>query len=52
LAKQDNLRIKPSNIINGGKGLFSWKNPIVRGAIISKYMGRHCTKKQIDKKIW
>ena len=48
LAKQDNLRIKPSNIINGGKGLFSWKKPIVCGAIIS--MGRHCTKKQIDQK--
>ena len=25
LAKQDNLRIKPSGIINGGKGLYSWK---------------------------
>ena len=26
LAKQDNLRIKPSGIINGDKGLYSWKN--------------------------
>ena len=50
LAKQNNLRIKPSNIPNAGKGLFSWKKPIMCDAIISKYTGRHCTRKQIDKK--
>ena len=27
LANEDNLRIKPSNIQNAGKGLFSWKKP-------------------------
>ena len=50
LAKQDNLRIKPSGIINGGKGLFSWKKSIPRGAIISKYTGRRRSKQQIDQK--
>jgi hypothetical protein len=50
LAKQDNLRIKPSGIINGGKGLYSWKKSIPRGAIISKYTGRRRSKQQIDQK--
>jgi hypothetical protein len=50
LAKQDNLRIKPSNVIVGGKGLLSWKKTIQRGTIISKYTGRQCTKEQIDQK--
>ena len=50
LAKQDNLHIKPSNIINGGKGLFSWKKTILCASIISKYMGRQRTKKQIDQR--
>lgn len=27
LAKEDNLRIKPSNIPDAGKGLFTYKNP-------------------------
>jgi hypothetical protein len=27
LAKQNNLQIKPSNVICGGNGLFAWKNP-------------------------
>ena len=49
LAKQDNLRIKPSGI-NGGKGLYSWKKSIPRGAIISKYTGRRRSKQQIDQK--
>ena len=50
LAKEDNLRIKPSNIINGGKGLYSWKKAIPHGAVISKYTGRKSTKQQIDRK--
>ena len=50
LAKQDNLRIKPSQIINGGKGLFSWKRAIQKGKIISKYTGRKRTKHQLDQK--
>ena len=50
LAKQDNLCIKPSGIINGDKVLYSWKKSIPRGAIISKYTGRRRTKKQIDQK--
>ena len=28
LANEDNLRIKPSNIQNAGKGLFSWKKQL------------------------
>jgi hypothetical protein len=33
LAKQNNLRIKPSNIPNAGKGLFAWKKPIPRDTL-------------------
>ena len=50
LAKYDNLRIKPSNIINGGKGLFSWKNRIPRGRILGKFSGRRRTKQQLDQR--
>jgi hypothetical protein len=50
LEKQNNLRIKPSSLINGGKGLYNWKKPIRKGSIISKYTGRYRTKQQIDKK--
>lgn len=50
LAKYNNLRIKPSNVIGGGKGLFSWKRTIPRGSIISKYTGRKRAKVEIDKK--
>jgi hypothetical protein len=50
LAAHDNLRIKPSNIINGGKGLFSWKKPIPRGRIIGKFTGRLRTKQQLDQR--
>ncbi|CAB3978339.1 SET domain-containing [Paramuricea clavata] len=50
LAKQDNLRIKPSQITNAGKGLFSWKKPIPSGRVISKYTGRRRTREQIDRK--
>ncbi|CAB3978030.1 SET domain-containing [Paramuricea clavata] len=48
LAKQDNLRIKPSNIISGGKGLYSWKKQIPRGKNISKFTGRITTKEELD----
>ncbi|CAB3982342.1 SET domain-containing [Paramuricea clavata] len=50
LAKQDNLRIKPSQIPNAGKGLYAWKKPIPRGRIISQYTGRKRTRQQIDRK--
>ncbi|CAB4007360.1 SET domain-containing [Paramuricea clavata] len=50
LAKQDNLRIKPSQIPNAGKGLFSWKKTIPSGRVISKYTGRRRTREQIDRK--
>jgi hypothetical protein len=50
LAANDNLRIKPSNIINGGKGLFSWKKRIPAGRTIGKYTGRIRTKQQIDQR--
>jgi hypothetical protein len=33
LAKQNNLRIKPSNIPNAGKGLFAWKKSIPRARL-------------------
>jgi hypothetical protein len=50
LAKYDNLRIKPSQIIGGGKGLYTWKKEFLRGKIISKFSGRKRTKAQIDQK--
>ncbi|CAB4007371.1 SET domain-containing [Paramuricea clavata] len=50
LAKQNNLRIKPSNVAGAGKGLFAWKKPITRGKLISKYTGRKLSKKELDKK--
>jgi hypothetical protein len=50
LAKQNNLRIKPSNIPNAGKGLFAWKKPIPRDTLISKYTGRKTNKKELDQK--
>ena len=36
LAKENNLRIKKSNIPNSGKGLFSWKNPFKRFQTLGK----------------
>jgi hypothetical protein len=50
LAKQNNLCIKPSNILNAGKGLFAWKKPIPRNTLISKYTGRKISKKDLDRK--
>ncbi len=50
LAAQDNLRIKPSNIPNAGKGLFAWKKDFKKGCKISKYTGRRLNKYQIDLK--
>ena len=50
LAQQNNLRIKPSHIIGGGKGLYTWKKKIPRGSTIGKYTGRQITKKQLDQR--
>lgn len=50
LAKQNNLRIKPSNIPSAGKGLFAWKKSIPRNTLISKYTGRKISKKELDRK--
>ena len=50
LASQDNLRIKPSNITNAGKGLFAWKEGFKKGVKISKYTGRRLNKYQMDLK--
>jgi hypothetical protein len=50
LAKQNNLRIKPSHIIGGGKGLYAWKRKIPRGTNIGKYTGRQLTKKQLNQR--
>lgn len=49
LAKYNNLRIKPSNVIGGGKGLFSWKRTIPLGSIISKDTGRSGQKLKLIK---
>ena len=48
LAKQNNLRIKPSHLIGAGKGLYTWKRTIPRGSTIGKYTGRRVTKNQLD----
>lgn len=50
LAKYDNLRIKPSNIPNAGKGLFAWKKSIPRDKKISPYTGRLMSQRAIDAK--
>ena len=48
LANEDNLRIKPSNIQNAGKGLFSWKKPIKRNRFINEYTGEKTTLKKLN----
>jgi hypothetical protein len=45
----ENLRIKPSQVIGGGKGLYTWKKEIPHGRVISKFTGRKRTKAQIAK---
>jgi hypothetical protein len=50
LAMYENLRIKQSQVIGGGKGLYTWKKEIPRGRVISKFTGRKRTKAQIDRK--
>jgi hypothetical protein len=50
LAKYDNLRIKPSQIIGGGKGLYAWKKDFTRGKIIANFTGRKRTQRQLDRK--
>ena len=50
LSRQNNLRIKPSNIPHAGKGLFAWKKSIPRNTLISKYTGRKISKKELDRK--
>jgi hypothetical protein len=50
LAKQENLRIKPSQVVGGGKGLYTWKNPILRGRNISKYTGQRRTVQELDRR--
>ena len=48
LAKEDNLRIKPSSICNAGLGLFAYKKTIRCGKNIGKYTGRNTTKRELD----
>ena len=50
LANEDNLRIKPSNIKNAGKGLFSWKKPFKRNQFINEYTGEKTTLKKLNNK--
>ena len=50
LANEDNLRIKPSNIHNAGKGLFSWKKPFKRNQFINEYTGERTTLKKLNER--
>jgi hypothetical protein len=50
LARQDNLRVKPSQIIGAGKGLYTYKKPILQGRNISKYTGRRRTREEINRR--
>lgn len=50
LAKENNLRIKPSNIANAGKGLFAWKKSIPHGKRITAFTGRYTTKRALNRK--
>ena len=50
LANEDNLRIKPSNIQNAGKGLFAWKKPIKRRQFIEEYTGEKTNLKKLNEK--
>lgn len=50
LAKEDNLRIKPSNIVNAGKGLFAYKKSFPAFKKLSKYTGRKLTEREINRK--
>ena len=50
LANEDNLRVKPSNIKNAGKGLFSWKKPFKRNQFINEYTGKKTTLKNLNNK--
>lgn len=47
LAKEDNLRIKPSNTPDAGKGLFAWKKYFCNNQKISDLYG---TKTKLEKK--
>ena len=50
LANEDNLRIKPSNIQNAGKGLFSWKKTIKRKQHVAEYTGEKTTLKKLNRR--
>ena len=50
LGKKFNLRIKTSNISNGGKGLFAYKKTIPKNKKIANYTGRHLTSSQVIRK--
>ena len=47
--KQDNLRVKPSNVKAAGLGLYSGKKAIRKGTSI-KYSGEQLTRAQIDRR--
>ena len=48
LSNEDKLCIKPSNIKNAGKGLFSWKKPIKCKQFIVEYTGEKTMLKKLD----
>ena len=49
LAKQNNLRIKPSIIPNNGLGLFSYNEPFKRFHKLGLYTGRIITSSKLDR---
>ena len=50
LTNENNLRIKPSNIQNAGKGLFSWKKSFKRNQFIDEYTGEKTSLKKLNDK--
>ena len=48
LANEDNLRIKPSNIQNAGKGLFSCKKTIKSKQHVAEYTGEKTMLKKLN----
>ena len=49
LAKENNLRIKPSTIPNSGLGLFTYKKPFKRFHKLGRYTGRVTTSDNLEK---
>lgn len=50
LAKEKNLRVKPSTVNNAGKGLFTYKQAIQRGEKIDAFTGEKTNQAKLDRK--